>query len=60
MKRQNNLDDVKFYYPESIIEPYLNKDACLNPGRYVGKACNGCGYEEKCIYKSKYKYKKLS
>lgn len=62
-KQQTSKDtEIIYIYPEDIPfgEAYLNKDSCLNPIRFHDRLCHECKHSPWCVYKNKYKYKKLS
>lgn len=61
-KINTNQTEIIFYYPEDIpIEDSLNNpESCFDPIEFYHQACNGCLYELGCIYRDKYKYRKIN
>lgn len=61
-KQTPNDTNIIYYYPEDIPSDValLNTDACLNPPEFSDRSCPECGFVVNCVYREKYKYRKLS
>lgn len=64
-QKKNNIPDenINYIYPDDVDPKvsYKNKGSCLDVLRFADeKLCNGCDFEDHCVYDRKYKYYKPS
>lgn len=61
-RQQTPKENLIYYLPEDVEQledHYLNRDSCYSQDDFVNKQCHECVQVKMCIYKDKYKYRKI-
>ena len=58
--KQSDMSEFEIELNKQGIDSYHNYVQCLSPIIFYERKCTECGYEKRCVYGEKYKYKKLT
>jgi vacuolar-type H+-ATPase subunit I/STV1 len=56
---ENEISEIELEVIRNGYEPYKNKMSCYSSLDFYYRNCNGCTHKNRCIYRGKFKYKKL-